>query len=95
MVGVAHVRAGNDERGVIIDALLKPLLAMAQWVLDKLPEGQALALPDLAPVMTPLAKVNSVIPIGPVMTVAIALLLALVVFIVIRVILVIINIVWW
>lgn len=80
---------------MIVDAILGPLLAAAAWVLDFLPDGSPLDLPGWGGATTMLAKINSVLPIGPVIGVAIALLSALAVFIVVRLILVIINIVWW
>lgn len=80
---------------MILDAILVPLFNMVEWVFAKLPAGQPLDLPGFTSVTGTLAKVNSVIPIGPVMQVAVVLLGALVVFVIVRLILVVINIVWW
>lgn len=80
---------------MIIDVLVAPLLRIVERMFRVLPEGQALDLPGMQSMTDIMAKVNSVIPVGPVVQMAVVLLGALVVFLLIRLVLVIVNIVWW
>jgi hypothetical protein len=79
---------------MVTDALLAPLLALAQWVVDTLPDGQALALPSLDGVWSAMAGLNSLLPVSEVVIAALGLLSLVVVFLAVRLVLVLWNLVW-
>lgn len=78
---------------MVTDALLGPLLELVGWMLDLLPTD-SLDLPDVTLFLGWLGKVNSIVPIGPVVGVAVAVLSTLVVFVLIRAALTVWHIVW-
>lgn len=93
MVGVAYLRAGVDEFGVITDALLSFALAIWNGAVGLLPSGH-LPLPSATGLASVLGGLDSLIPILGPLSLALVILSAVVAFIVVRVILVVINIVW-
>lgn len=81
---------------MITDAILDPLLAVARWLVDLLPTAELVGVTaqPTAGIVGLLAKVNSILPIGPAITLAVALLSALATFVAIRAVLTVWHIVW-
>ncbi|MEN1974662.1 hypothetical protein AAHH18_06025 [Cellulomonas sp. P4] len=79
---------------MITDALLAPILAAVQWVVDLLPEGQALNIGPVEVAWKAVRQADSLVPImGP--TVAmLGLLSAVVVFVIVRLLLTVWNLIW-
>lgn len=73
---------------MIVDAIINALLAIFSPIVDLLPEYD-LPAPDASPIVTWLARVDSFVPIAPVLTAAIVLLGFLAVFLTWRLVLVI------
>jgi hypothetical protein len=73
---------------VITDALLAPLLALARWLANTLPDGQPLDTSGVAGLRDWLAGLNSLLPVAEVMGAALGLLAAVLVFLLVRLVLV-------
>jgi len=79
---------------MIVDLLLTPLIAVVEWMVGLLPSGEHLDLPAMDSFTALIAKVNSVLPIAPVIQVAVVVLGALVVFVLVRAALLVWNLIW-
>lgn len=71
---------------MIVDLVVAPFLLLAKWLLGLLPEYE-LDVPAVDGMVERIAQINSVLPIGPVLQVAVALLGFLAVFLFIRLVL--------
>lgn len=79
---------------MVTDAILAPLLAVVQWVVDMLPTGQSLSLGPVDGLWTAVRQFDSLIPVmGPVV-VMLGLLSAVVAFVVVRLILTVWNLIY-
>jgi len=81
---------------MITDLILAPLVALAEWIVGLLPDAQAVdgATYDQTGVVGLLEKVNSIVPIGPAVGLAVGVLSALVAFVTIRAVLTVWHLVW-
>ncbi|WP_263118596.1 hypothetical protein [Cellulomonas sp. RIT-PI-Y] len=79
---------------MVTDAILAPLLAVVQWVVDMLPTGEPLSLGPVDGLWTAVRQFDSLIPVmGPVV-VMLGLLSAVVAFVVVRLILTVWNLIY-
>lgn len=77
---------------MITDLFMSALFAPINWLLGLLPEHE-LDLPPVDGVATFLARLDSVVPIGPVITMAMVVLSMAAVFVIIRAVLVVRHVV--
>lgn len=79
---------------MITDAILWPLVMLAEWLERTLPDGAPLGMPDTSSFWSAVAGLNSLVPVGEVLVVALSLFAALAVFLVIRLVLLVWNLVY-
>lgn len=79
---------------MVTDALLAPLLALVGKVLGWLPDGSSLPLPSLAPLMTVIGQVDSLVPIAGPLYLICTLLAAGAVFVLVRLLLTVWNLIY-
>jgi hypothetical protein len=79
---------------MVTDALLAPLLALVAKVVGWLPDGNALPLPSLTPLLTVIGQVDSLVPIAGPLAVVCTILAAGAVFVLVRLVLTVWNLIW-
>jgi hypothetical protein len=79
---------------VVTDFLIAPLLAVLQWAVNALPDGQPVSIPGVGPLVTWISRVDSLIPISGPLTFAMGMLGLVVVFVGVRLLLTAWNLVW-
>lgn len=79
---------------MVTDFFLGLILSAVEAVVGLLPEGQPLDIPAIDSMVSWIQDLNSVIPVGPVIQAAVALLSLLGVFLAVRLVLTVWNLIW-
>jgi hypothetical protein len=79
---------------MVTDAILRPLLSVVDFAFGLLPRAAPMALPGGGALAQQLAGLDSLIPIGGPLRIALGILSAVVVFMLVRLILTVWNLIW-